>query len=100
MPRQIQRVAKRPGGVATGLFAKGGGLLAKLVGGLASLTGKTPKEGADTAVWLATSPEVEGRTGLFYVDRKERRCRFTNEAEEERLFAVCASMSGQGADPR
>ena len=89
-----------PGGVATGLFAKGGGLLAKLVGGLASLTGKTPKEGADTAVWLATSPEVEGRTGLFYVDRKARRCRFTNEAEEERLFAVCASMTGQGADPR
>ena len=83
-----------PGGVATGLFGKGGGLLATLVGGVAAVLGKTPKEGADTALWLATSADVEGRTGLFYVDRKERRCRFTNEAEEEKLFSLCAGMTG------
>jgi NAD(P)-dependent dehydrogenase (short-subunit alcohol dehydrogenase family) len=29
----------------------------------------TPEDGADTAVWLATSAEVEGITGRFYVDR-------------------------------
>ena len=35
--------------------------------------GTTPDAGADTAVWLATSPEVEGRSGGYYVKRKERR---------------------------
>lgn len=83
-----------PGGVATGLFAKGGGMLGRAVGAFVSVFGRTPATGADTAVWLASSNEVEGRTGLFYVDRKERRCRFINEALEEELFALCARMTG------
>jgi len=84
-----------PGGVATGLFGKGGGLLARGAGAVASLFGKSPREGARTAVWLATAPEVEGLTGRFYVDLKERSCRFTNGPEEEKLFELCASMSGR-----
>ncbi len=83
-----------PGGVATGLPGKGGGVLAKLAGLVVSVLGRSPKQGADTAIWLAASDEVAGRTGRFYVDRKERFCRFTNEVEEERLWALCASMTG------
>lgn len=83
-----------PGGVATGLFGKGGGVLGKLAGALVSIIGRTPKEGADTALWLATAEEVAGRTGRFYTDRKERRCRFTDEAAEEKLWALCAGMTG------
>lgn len=83
-----------PGGVATGLPGKGGGVLAMLAGFAVSLAGRSPKEGADTAVWLATSDDVAGRTGRFYVDRKERFCRFTNEVEEEKLWDLCASMTG------
>jgi NAD(P)-dependent dehydrogenase (short-subunit alcohol dehydrogenase family) len=88
-----------PGGVATGLFAKGGGLLARMAGGYAALVGRSPREGADTAVWLALAPEMQGRTGGFYKDRKERRCRFANEAEEEELFALCARMAGETGSP-
>jgi NAD(P)-dependent dehydrogenase (short-subunit alcohol dehydrogenase family) len=29
-----------------------------------------PDIGADTPVWLATSPDVEGVTGTFFVDRR------------------------------
>lgn len=83
-----------PGGVATGLLGKGGGLVTKALGSAISMMGRTPKEGADTAVWLATAPEFSLKTGGFYFDRNERVCRFANEAEEERLFAVCASMTG------
>lgn len=81
-----------PGGVSTGLFAKGGGLQGMIAGVAASLLGRTPLRGADTALWLATAPEVQGRTGGFYFDRKERRCRFANEAQEERLFELCEAM--------
>ena len=33
---------------------------------------RTPREGADTILWLATSPEAEGRTGRLFLDRRER----------------------------
>jgi NAD(P)-dependent dehydrogenase (short-subunit alcohol dehydrogenase family) len=31
---------------------------------------RTPEQGADTVIWLAASPEVEGATGRYYSDRK------------------------------
>ena len=34
---------------------------------------RTPEQGADTAVWLATAPELEGVTGKYFADRKERK---------------------------
>ena len=83
-----------PGGVATDLMTKGGGFVARVLGTFSRRLGRSPAEGADTAIWLATSAEVAGRTGLFYMDREERRCRFINEPKEEELFALCASMTG------
>lgn len=31
---------------------------------------RTPEQGADTVIWLASSPEVEGASGRYYSDRK------------------------------
>jgi NAD(P)-dependent dehydrogenase (short-subunit alcohol dehydrogenase family) len=31
---------------------------------------RTPDQGADTVIWLASSPEVEGLSGRYYADRK------------------------------
>jgi NAD(P)-dependent dehydrogenase (short-subunit alcohol dehydrogenase family) len=83
--------AMHPGGVATGIFRKGGGWLGPLIGLVAGWRARPAAEGADTVVWLAGSPEVEGLTGRFFVDRKERRCRFRDPAAEDRLAALCAS---------
>jgi len=88
--------ALHPGGVATGIFRKGGGLGGRVVHALTRLFARSPARGADTALWLAASPEVEGRTGLFFVDRRERRCRFRDEAHEERLWARCEVMTRIG----
>lgn len=52
-------------------------------------TGRTAAEGADTAVWLATSSDVEGVTGGFYFDRRELPCEFRDETDEDRLWAIC-----------
>lgn len=34
---------------------------------------RTPEQGADTVVWLAASPQSEGASGEFYLDREPRR---------------------------
>jgi hypothetical protein len=40
-------------------------------------------------VWLAASPDVEGRSGLFWVDRGEHPCRFREDEAEEALWRLC-----------
>jgi NAD(P)-dependent dehydrogenase (short-subunit alcohol dehydrogenase family) len=85
--------AMHPGGVNTPLFAKGGGLMAMAASVVAKAAGKTPEQGADTAVWLAASPEVQGTSGRFWIDRRDVPCRFRDDAAEERLWELCASMA-------
>jgi hypothetical protein len=55
--------------------------------------GRTAVEGADTAVWLATSPDLAGVTGKFFSDRRERPCDFRNAAAEERLWSLCEHLT-------
>jgi dehydrogenase/reductase SDR family protein 12 len=55
--------------------------------------------GADTIVWLAGSPSLEGQTGGFWHDRRRRpehRLSRTKEtpAERERFFAECEALAG------
>ena len=85
--------AMHPGGVNTPLFSKGGGLLAMAASAFSKMAGKAPEEGADTVVWLATSPDVEGQSGTFWIDRHAVPCRFHDPAAEERLWTLCASMT-------
>jgi NAD(P)-dependent dehydrogenase (short-subunit alcohol dehydrogenase family) len=85
--------AMHPGFVATEIFGKGGGLVSVFASLYSKIRGRRPEEGADTVVWLAASPDVENRSGLFWIDRQERRCRFRDEAGEEALWALCRDMS-------
>jgi NAD(P)-dependent dehydrogenase (short-subunit alcohol dehydrogenase family) len=85
--------AMHPGFVATEIFGKGGGLVSVAASLYSKVRAKRPEEGADTVVWLAASPDVEGRSGLFWIDRQERRCRFRDEAGEEALWSLCRLMS-------
>ncbi len=85
--------AMHPGFVATEIFGKGGGLISLGASLYSKIRGRRPEEGADTVVWLAASPEVEGRSGLFWIDRQERRCRFRDEDGEEALWALCREMT-------
>ncbi len=55
---------------------------------------RTPAEGADTIVWLAASPIVDGRSGRFFFDRQAVRTHWlptTRETNEERdeLWRLC-----------
>jgi len=55
---------------------------------------RTIAQGADTAIWLASSPEVEGISDKFFFDRREVECQFRNEADEERLWTICGELTG------
>jgi NAD(P)-dependent dehydrogenase (short-subunit alcohol dehydrogenase family) len=88
--------AVHPGFVATEIFAKGGGLLSRLLSLYAKVRARTPEQGADTVVWLAASPLIEGRSGRFWFDREERPCRFRDEEAEEALHRLCRDMTGGG----
>jgi NAD(P)-dependent dehydrogenase (short-subunit alcohol dehydrogenase family) len=50
---------------------------------------ETPDQGADTPVWAATSPELEGVTGKYFESRQLQMCRFGEDGESvERLMRV------------
>jgi retinol dehydrogenase 12 len=56
----------------------------------------TPEEGADTQIWLATSPEVEGVTGRYFARRRDTRSSDASYdlALARRLWEVSAKMVG------
>jgi NAD(P)-dependent dehydrogenase (short-subunit alcohol dehydrogenase family) len=49
-------------------------------------------QGADTAIWLATAPELEGASGRFYEQRAEQPCQFRDLDSEERLWELCHAI--------
>jgi NAD(P)-dependent dehydrogenase (short-subunit alcohol dehydrogenase family) len=88
--------ALNPGYVLTDLTRNVGGLL-KLAVLLTSFRAQTALDGADTAIWLATSPEVEGISGKFWNKRSETRCRFRDTAAVERLWTLVEHQAAASA---
>lgn len=85
--RPITANALNPGYVLTDLTKNAGGLL-KVAIVLTSFWAQTALDGADTAIWLAASPEVGGVTGRFWNKRREVRCRFQGTPAVEQLWAL------------
>ncbi|HEY3817744.1 MAG TPA: SDR family oxidoreductase [Polyangiaceae bacterium] len=86
--------AMHPGFVRTSLVRDGAFAFLFALGGLFA---RSPVRGAETAVWLATSRAMTDDTGGFYVDKKERHCRFRDEEAQRRLWALCERMTGRAA---
>jgi NAD(P)-dependent dehydrogenase (short-subunit alcohol dehydrogenase family) len=60
--------ALHPGFVATGFAKNNGRVIAVLVSMFAPLVARAPARGAETSVYLASSPNVEGITGKYFYD--------------------------------
>ena len=54
--------------------------------------GRTSKHGAETAVWLASAPELENISGKLFEDREELVCEFRNKRAEEKLWRICEEL--------
>ena len=60
--------ALHPGFVATGFAKNNGKVIAALVSLFAPLVARSPAKGAETSIYLASSPKVEGMTGKYFYD--------------------------------
>ncbi len=57
---------------------------------------RSPERGADTVIYLASSPEVEGITGAYFADRRPRRSSKASQdrATASRLWQASAELTG------
>lgn len=88
--------ALNPGYVLTDLTRNVGGPL-KVIVTLTSWWAQTALDGADTAIWLAASPETEGVTGKFWNKRREVRCRFRDSAAADQLWTLVQQQTAVSA---
>lgn len=88
-----------PGAVATGLGANNG-ILAKLLMPVIGLFMRNAQQGAETQIYLACSPEVEGISGKYFVDCKPAKSTPESHNVEvaHRLWEVSAKMTGVDLD--
>ncbi|HKJ66549.1 MAG TPA: SDR family oxidoreductase [bacterium] len=61
--------ALHPGFIASN-FGRNAGLLGKIIMPVLYLFAKSPEKGAQTSIYLATSPEVEGVSGHYFINEQ------------------------------
>lgn len=84
-----------PGAVATNIWRNYLGP-ASFLGGISRLFLKSPEKGAETSVYLASSPEVEGVTGKYFDQMRERKSSDDSygAVTAKRLWEVSAEIAG------
>ena len=57
---------------------------------------RSPEQGADTLIWLASSPDVEGVSGKYFSDRKEIEAKEIayDHAARRRLWEISEELTG------
>jgi NAD(P)-dependent dehydrogenase (short-subunit alcohol dehydrogenase family) len=88
-----------PGMVATGLSRNMRGIPRLFMNAVSAFI-LTPEQGASTSIHVATSPDVAGVSGKYFVKCNARRsCRLSyDEALQERLWAVSLQQTGLDID--
>jgi NAD(P)-dependent dehydrogenase (short-subunit alcohol dehydrogenase family) len=88
--------AVHPGVTRTAFGAEDQARLYASMGGLARPFMRSPERGADTVVWAASSPELDGTSGQYFHDRRVKRPspRATDETTAKRLWRVSEELVG------
>ena len=94
-PTRVTVNCVHPGAVATRLGGNNGAW-AKVILSMLRPFFRTPKAGAATSIYLASSPEVEGVTGKYFSDCRVRRSSRDSydESAAKRLWEMSARMTG------
>ena len=84
-----------PGGVGTNFGKNNGGPMALFFRAFKPFM-RSPEQGADTLIWLASSPEVDGVSGKYFSDRKEieaKKIAYDPDARH-RLWEISEDLTG------
>ena len=86
--------ALHPGFTATGFGKNNGKVMAALVSIVAPLVARSPAKGAETSIYLASSPSVEGMTGKYFYNSHVTRAapQATDMAVARKLWEVSAEL--------
>ena len=86
--------ALHPGFTATGFARNNGKAIAALVSIFAPLVARSPAKGAETSIYLASSPSVEGLSGEYFYDSQviQAAPQANDMAVARRLWDVSAEM--------
>ena len=79
--------ALHPGLTSTGFGRNNPGVLMAIMGAVIPLIARSPEKGAQTSIYLASSPEVQSVTGKYFVD-----CRVTKTAPQAADMAVAKKL--------
>jgi NAD(P)-dependent dehydrogenase (short-subunit alcohol dehydrogenase family) len=87
--------ALHPGFVRTGFGMNNGGIVATLLGLTQRFFALTPEQGAETSIYLASSPNIKGVTGKYFVDKKERSSSSISydKTQQERLWQLSEELA-------
>lgn len=85
-----------PGVTRTAFGAEDQMRLFAATGGIARPFMRSPERGADTVVWAASSPELDGVTGGYFHDRRPKRSSKASHDQEtaRRLWQVSEELTG------
>jgi retinol dehydrogenase-14 len=88
--------AVHPGFVATRWGQNDNGLVGAAIGFGTRHFGRAPEKGADSLVYLATSPEVQGVSGRYFFDRRAVPSSPSSHdpVASAELWRICERMSG------
>jgi len=79
--------ALHPGFVSTGFGKNNPGFLMKIIRAVVPLLARSPEKGAETSIYLASSPEVQSITGKYFVD-----CKVTQPAPQASDMVVARKL--------
>ena len=85
--------ALHPGFVSTGFGKNNPGFLMKIIRAVVPLIARSPAKGAETSIYLASSPEVQSITGKYFVD-----CKVTQPAPQATDSAVAKKLWDTSAE--
>lgn len=93
---EVQAFAVHPGLVSTSFGGRGGSIVVRAATKFGTPWMRTPQEGADTLVWLATEPDIDSADGIYFSDRElEKTSRFAKDDEQaDRLWQASQSLVG------
>jgi NAD(P)-dependent dehydrogenase (short-subunit alcohol dehydrogenase family) len=87
--------ALHPGAIATRL-GRGQGALSELLSRALGLFMKTPEQGARTSIFLASAPELEGVSGRYFANQREKEPlpHARDDAAAARLWQISEQLTG------